>query len=67
MYPDDPDVLKVQKAFFDPFEYLWLRHKGDALNTQFFVGAGGHRLPSRLSPTRSKYWTEDARCVESGE
>lgn len=35
MYPDDPDVLKVQKAFFDPFEYLWLRHKGGALNTEF--------------------------------
>lgn len=35
MYPDDPDVLKVQKAFFDPFEYLWLRHKGGALKTDF--------------------------------
>ena len=35
MYPDDPDVLKVQKAFFDPFEYLWLRHKGQAFNTTF--------------------------------
>ncbi len=35
MYPDDPDVIKVQKAFFDPFEYLWLRHKGGALKTEF--------------------------------
>lgn len=35
MYPDDPDVLKVQKAFFDPFEYLWLRHKGGELRTEF--------------------------------
>lgn len=35
MYPDDPDVLKVQKAFFDPFEYLWIRHKGGALKTEF--------------------------------
>jgi Fe-S oxidoreductase len=35
MYPDDPDVAKVQKAFFDPFEYLWLRHKGGKLNTDF--------------------------------
>jgi Fe-S oxidoreductase len=33
MYPDDEDVLKVQRAFFDPFEYLWLRHKGGALRT----------------------------------
>lgn len=35
LYPEDADVKKVQAAFFDPFEYLWLRHKGDALNTEF--------------------------------
>jgi Fe-S oxidoreductase len=35
MYPDDPDVKKVQEAFYDPFEYLWLRHKGGALKTDF--------------------------------
>ena len=35
MFPDDGDVKKVQKAFFDPFEYLWLRHKADKLNTDF--------------------------------
>ncbi len=35
MYPDDEEVLKVQRAFFDPFEYLWLRHKGGALKTEF--------------------------------
>ena len=35
MFPDDPEVLKVQGAFFDPFEYLWLRHKGGALKTDF--------------------------------
>tara|TARA_R110002073_G_scaffold309438_1_gene479687 strand:- start:1047 stop:2369 length:1323 start_codon:yes stop_codon:yes gene_type:complete len=35
LYPDDADVKKVQAAFFDPFEYLWLRHKGGALKTEF--------------------------------
>ena len=35
MYPEDEDVKKVQAAFFDPFEYLWLRHKGGALKTEF--------------------------------
>ena len=35
MYPDDPLVQKVKAAFFDPFEYLWLRHKGGALVTEF--------------------------------
>ena len=35
MFPDDADVLKVQKAFYDPFEYLFLRHKAEAFNTDF--------------------------------
>ena len=35
MYPDDPDVIKVKNAFFDPFEYLWLRHRENGLNTEF--------------------------------
>ena len=35
MYPDDPDVLKVKKAFFDPFEYLFLRHKEGEFNIDF--------------------------------
>jgi Fe-S oxidoreductase len=35
LYPDDEQVRKVQAAFFDPFEYLWLRHKGGALKTDF--------------------------------
>ena len=35
LYPDDDDVKKVQAAFYDPFEYLWLRHKGDAFNIDF--------------------------------
>ena len=35
LYPDDEAVKKVQAAFFDPFEYLWLRHRAGALNTEF--------------------------------
>ena len=35
MYPDDPDVQKVKQAFYDPFEYLWLRHKAGKLKTEF--------------------------------
>jgi Fe-S oxidoreductase len=35
MFPDDPDVARVKAAIFDPFEYLWLRHKEGALNTDF--------------------------------
>ncbi|MGD8526627.1 MAG: heterodisulfide reductase-related iron-sulfur binding cluster [Thioalkalispiraceae bacterium] len=35
MFPDDADVQKVKEAFFDPFEYLMLRHKEGQLKTDF--------------------------------
>jgi len=35
MFPDDPDVAKVRDAFYDPFEYLMLRHKEGKLKTDF--------------------------------
>ena len=35
MFQDDELTIKVQKAFFDPFEYLWLRHKEGLLMTDF--------------------------------
>ncbi|MDK9723752.1 MAG: heterodisulfide reductase-related iron-sulfur binding cluster [Sterolibacteriaceae bacterium MAG5] len=35
LFPDDPDVLKVKQAFFDPFEYLMLRHREGRLKTDF--------------------------------
>ena len=35
MFPEDRDVLKVRDAFYDPFEYLILRHKENKLNTDF--------------------------------
>jgi Fe-S oxidoreductase len=35
MFPDDTDVALVTQAFFDPFEYLVLRHKAGMINTDF--------------------------------
>jgi Fe-S oxidoreductase len=35
MFPDDERVKKVSRAIFDPFEYLWLRHKAGLLDTEF--------------------------------
>ncbi len=40
LFPDDEDVKKVQRAFFDPFEYLFLRHKQGLFNTDFKQGLG---------------------------
>jgi len=35
LFPEDNDIQKVADAFFDPFEYLMLRHKAGELNTEF--------------------------------
>jgi Fe-S oxidoreductase len=40
LFPDDNEVKKVQQAFFDPFEYLMLRHKTGKLSTDFKNGLG---------------------------
>ena len=47
LFPDDKEVLKVQEAFFDPFEYLMLRHKNQKLNTEFKnkIGKVAYHVP----------------------
>lgn len=40
MYPDDADVQKVKNAFYDPFEYLMIRHKHNLLNLDFKQSLG---------------------------
>jgi Fe-S oxidoreductase len=50
MFPDDPDVLKVRDAMYDPFEYLMLRHKDGHLNTDFknSLGKIAYQVPCHL-------------------
>ena len=40
MFPDDADVARVEAAFFDPFEYLMLRHKAGLAKTDFKQSLG---------------------------
>ena len=40
MFPDDPKVRRVAEAFYDPFEYLMLRHSAGQLNTAFSESLG---------------------------
>jgi Fe-S oxidoreductase len=35
LFPEDPEVAVVSGAFYDPFEYLHLRHKSDRLKLDF--------------------------------
>lgn len=40
MFPGDAEVEKVRAAFYDPFEYLMLRHKAGKLRTDFLQPLG---------------------------
>ena len=40
LFPDDSEVQRVAQAFYDPFEYLLLRHKAGRLNTDFSQALG---------------------------
>ena len=40
LFPDDDDVRAVAQAFYDPFDYLLLRHKEGLLKTDFKQGLG---------------------------
>ena len=50
MFPEDPDVIRVRDAIYDPFEYLMLRHKYDRLNTDFRASLGkvAYQVPCHL-------------------
>jgi glycerol-3-phosphate dehydrogenase subunit C len=63
MFPDDPEVIKVKNAFFDPFEYLMLRHKEGRLKTDFQVGLGKvayhaacHQRVQNIGPKTRRCW-----------
>lgn len=50
LFPEDPQAGKVSRAMFDPFEYLWLRHKAGLLRTDFknSLGVVSHHAPCHL-------------------
>ncbi len=62
MFPDDPDVIKVRDAMFDPFEYLMLRHKDGKLRTEFSKSLGkvSYQVPCHLRVQNIGLKTRDA-------
>ncbi len=50
LYPEDPRVRRVADAFYDPFEYLMLRHRDGKLKTDFSaqLGAISYQVPCHL-------------------
>ena len=61
MFPADEDVKKVQQAFFDPFEYLFIRHKAGALKTDFtqHLGSISYQVACHLRVQNIGYKTRD--------
>ena len=68
MFPGDPLVAKVRDAFFDPFEYLMLRHKGGALRTDFVhaLGKVAYHVPCHLRVQNLGLKTRDALKLVPG-
>ena len=50
LFPDDEKVAAVAAGFFDPFEYLMLRHKAGRLDTNFrnTLGKIAYQVPCHL-------------------
>jgi glycerol-3-phosphate dehydrogenase subunit C len=50
LFPEDARVRRVAEAFFDPFEYLMLRHREGKLRTSFATSLGNvtYQVPCHL-------------------
>jgi Fe-S oxidoreductase len=50
LFPEDERVRRVAEAFFDPFEYLMLRHREGKLRTNFATSLGkiSYQVPCHL-------------------
>lgn len=61
LFPDDEQVKKVQQAFFDPFEYLMLRHKAGKLRTDFknSLGKIAYHVPCHQRVQKIGYKTRE--------
>jgi len=68
LFPDDPLVKKVQDAMFDPFEYLWLRHKAGLLDTNFpkRLGKISYHVPCHLRVQNLGLKTRDVLMLVPG-
>ena len=68
MFPDDPLVQKVRAAMFDPFEYLWARHKAGLLRTEFkgALGKVSYHVPCHLRVQNIGLKTRDVLMLVPG-
>jgi glycerol-3-phosphate dehydrogenase subunit C len=62
LFPEDEKVAAVARAFFDPFEYLMLRHRGGKLRLDFEASLGtvSYQVPCHLRVQNFGLKTRDA-------
>jgi glycerol-3-phosphate dehydrogenase subunit C len=68
MFPGDPEVQAVARAFFDPFHYLHLRHKAGKLRTDFKKALGriAYHVPCHLRVQNIGLKTRDMLMLVPG-
>lgn len=68
IYPDDADVQRVARAFFDPFDYLARRHQAGLLRTDFArsLGRVAYHAPCHLRVQNLGLRTRDILALVPG-
>lgn len=68
MFPDDPQVRAVAAAFYDPFNYLWQRHRDGRLRTDFprALGKVAYHVPCHLRVQNIGLKTRDVLALVPG-
>ena len=68
MFPGDPDVQRVARHIFDPFEYLMLRHAEGRLRTDFSerLGTVAYHVPCHLRVQKVGLKTRDLLALVPG-
>jgi Fe-S oxidoreductase len=68
MFPGDPQVSAVADAFYDPFNYLHLRHKAGKLRTDFArpLGRVSYHVPCHLRVQNIGQKTRDVLMLVPG-
>jgi glycerol-3-phosphate dehydrogenase subunit C len=68
MFPDDPQIARLKSRVFDPFEYLWLRHKAGELKLEFArpLGKIAYHVPCHLRVQNIGFKTRDVLALVPG-
>jgi len=68
LFPEDAQVQTVRAAMFDPFEYLWARHKAGLLRTEFTgtIGKVSYHVPCHLRVQNIGLKTRDMLMLVPG-